>query len=173
MRGDVTDAGQTTDEQVKIELLSQWKLEAESRNFSLIYFCVIMALYRFEMGTRSIFSESFSRNQGFLWSSLRNCSIPVALPANPALQRLHFCSWGLKRKNTFLKNSFAAGLRRKGESMYQPLAVGLHSLREGVKNLKPFLVQGTSRPPLDRGQGWGQPLPQCHFSTIKPKTSWL
>ena len=36
MRGDVTDAGQTTnddDEQVKIELLSQWKLEAESRNF--------------------------------------------------------------------------------------------------------------------------------------------
>ena len=33
MRGDVTDAGQTTndDEQLKIELLSQWKLEAESR----------------------------------------------------------------------------------------------------------------------------------------------
>ena len=34
MRGDVTDAGQTTNnEQLKIELLSQWKLEAESRNF--------------------------------------------------------------------------------------------------------------------------------------------
>ena len=32
MRGEITDAGQTTDEQVKIELLSQWKLEAESRN---------------------------------------------------------------------------------------------------------------------------------------------
>ena len=32
MRGDVTDAGQTP-EQLKIELLSQWKLEAESRNF--------------------------------------------------------------------------------------------------------------------------------------------
>ena len=32
MRGDVTDAGQTTDDkQLKIELLSQWKLEAESR----------------------------------------------------------------------------------------------------------------------------------------------
>ena len=34
MRGDVTDAGQTTERQkLKIELLSQWKLEAESRNF--------------------------------------------------------------------------------------------------------------------------------------------
>ena len=33
MRGDVTDAGQTNNEQqLKIELLSQWKLEAESRN---------------------------------------------------------------------------------------------------------------------------------------------
>ena len=35
MRGDVTDAGQTTnddDEQMKIELLSQWKLEADFRN---------------------------------------------------------------------------------------------------------------------------------------------
>ena len=36
MRGDVTDAGQTnerTNERtLKIELLSQWKLEAESRN---------------------------------------------------------------------------------------------------------------------------------------------
>ena len=34
MRGGVTDAGQTTDDdkQLKIELLSQWKLEAESRN---------------------------------------------------------------------------------------------------------------------------------------------
>ena len=91
---------------LKIELLSQWKLEAESCNFSLIYFCVIMALYRFEMGTRSIFSESFSRNQGFLWSSLRNCSIPVALPANPALQRLHFCSWGLSTKLILKKELF-------------------------------------------------------------------
>ena len=35
MRGDVTDAGQTTNGQtVKIELLSQWKLEAEFRNLS-------------------------------------------------------------------------------------------------------------------------------------------
>ena len=36
MRGDVTDAGRTNDdddEQLKIELLSQWKLEAESRNY--------------------------------------------------------------------------------------------------------------------------------------------
>ena len=34
MRGDVTDAGQPNDDdkQLKIELLSQWKLEAESRN---------------------------------------------------------------------------------------------------------------------------------------------
>ena len=33
MRGDVTDAGQPTkQQQLKIELLSQWKLEAESRN---------------------------------------------------------------------------------------------------------------------------------------------
>ena len=32
MRGDVTDARrQTNNEQLKIELLSQWKLEAESR----------------------------------------------------------------------------------------------------------------------------------------------
>jgi len=28
--------GQTNDEQLKIELLSQWKLEAEFRNFSYI-----------------------------------------------------------------------------------------------------------------------------------------
>ena len=28
------DEQQTTNEQLKIELLSQWKLEAESRNFS-------------------------------------------------------------------------------------------------------------------------------------------
>ena len=34
MRGDVTDAGQPTkQQQLKIELLSQWKLDAESRNF--------------------------------------------------------------------------------------------------------------------------------------------
>ena len=34
MRGDVTDAGQpNNDKQLKIELLSEWKLEAESRNF--------------------------------------------------------------------------------------------------------------------------------------------
>ena len=33
MRGGVTDAGQQTTEQtLKIELLSQWKLEAEFRN---------------------------------------------------------------------------------------------------------------------------------------------
>ena len=32
MRGDVTDAGRTNNEQLKIELLSQWKLEAEFRN---------------------------------------------------------------------------------------------------------------------------------------------
>ena len=33
MRGDVTDARRrTNNEQLKIELLSQWKLEAESRN---------------------------------------------------------------------------------------------------------------------------------------------
>ena len=33
MRGGVTDAGQTTNERtLKIELLSQWKLEAEFRN---------------------------------------------------------------------------------------------------------------------------------------------
>ena len=32
-RGGVTDAGQTTDQTLKIELLSQWKLEAEFRNF--------------------------------------------------------------------------------------------------------------------------------------------
>ena len=32
MRGDVTDAGRTNEQQqLKIELLSQWKLEAESR----------------------------------------------------------------------------------------------------------------------------------------------
>ena len=31
MRGDITDAGHTN-EQLKIELLNQWKLGAESRN---------------------------------------------------------------------------------------------------------------------------------------------
>ena len=37
MRGDVTDAGQTNKRQkLKIELLSQWKLEAESRNFEKV-----------------------------------------------------------------------------------------------------------------------------------------
>ena len=36
MRGDVTNAGQTNDEQLKIELLSQWKLEAESHNTQLM-----------------------------------------------------------------------------------------------------------------------------------------
>ena len=34
MRGDVTDAGRTP-EQLKIELLSQWKLEAESLNLKV------------------------------------------------------------------------------------------------------------------------------------------
>ena len=33
MRGCVTDAGQTNERTVKIELLSRWKLEAEFRNF--------------------------------------------------------------------------------------------------------------------------------------------
>ena len=38
MRGDVTDAGRrTTNEQLKIELLSQWKLEAEFRNMNVMY----------------------------------------------------------------------------------------------------------------------------------------
>ena len=32
MRGGVTDTGQPTEQTVKIELLSQWKLEAEFRN---------------------------------------------------------------------------------------------------------------------------------------------
>ena len=34
MRGDVTDAGRTP-EQLKIELLSRWNLEAESCNFNV------------------------------------------------------------------------------------------------------------------------------------------
>ena len=34
MRGCVTDAGQTNERTVKIELLSRWKLEAEFRNFN-------------------------------------------------------------------------------------------------------------------------------------------
>ena len=37
MRGDVTDARrQTNNKQLKIELLSQWKLEAESRNIEFV-----------------------------------------------------------------------------------------------------------------------------------------
>ena len=39
MRGDVTHAEQTTneeEEELKIELLSQWKLEAESRKLNLV-----------------------------------------------------------------------------------------------------------------------------------------
>ena len=43
MRGDVTDAGRPTKRQLKIELLSQWKLEAESRNFEKIESIVIEA----------------------------------------------------------------------------------------------------------------------------------
>ena len=35
MRGGVTDAGRTTEQTLKIELLSQWKLEAEFRNKSI------------------------------------------------------------------------------------------------------------------------------------------
>ena len=35
MRGGVTDAGRTTEQTLKIELLSQWKLEAEFRNIQL------------------------------------------------------------------------------------------------------------------------------------------
>ena len=35
MRRGVTDAGQTNERTVKIELLSQWKLEAESRKISM------------------------------------------------------------------------------------------------------------------------------------------
>ena len=38
MRGYVTDAGRTNNEQLKIELLSQWKLEAESRNSA--FYCI-------------------------------------------------------------------------------------------------------------------------------------
>ena len=37
MRRGVTDAGQTNERTVKIELLSQWKLEAESRNYQHHY----------------------------------------------------------------------------------------------------------------------------------------
>ena len=32
MIGDVTDAGQTNEQKLKIELISRWKLEAESCN---------------------------------------------------------------------------------------------------------------------------------------------
>ena len=35
MRRGVTDAGQTNEQYLKIELLSQWKLEAESRNIKI------------------------------------------------------------------------------------------------------------------------------------------
>ena len=34
MRGGVTDAGRTNEQTLKIELLSQWKLEAEFRNYN-------------------------------------------------------------------------------------------------------------------------------------------
>ena len=36
MRGGVTDAGRTTEQTLKIELLSQWKLEAEFRNTCIL-----------------------------------------------------------------------------------------------------------------------------------------
>ena len=35
MRGGVTDAGRPTDRKVKVELLSQWKLQTEFRNLNL------------------------------------------------------------------------------------------------------------------------------------------
>ena len=47
MRGGVTDAGRTNNEQtVKIELLSQWKLEAEFRNmtFASVTFVTISVI---------------------------------------------------------------------------------------------------------------------------------
>ena len=36
MRGGVRDAGQTTEQTLKIELLSRWKLEAESRKIEAL-----------------------------------------------------------------------------------------------------------------------------------------
>ena len=60
------------------------------------------------------FPGGFANNLNFycfLCSSLRNCSMPVALPAKLALQRLHFRSWGLRvqmrccAKNIFCHSS--------------------------------------------------------------------
>ena len=41
INGDVTDAGRTNDEQGKIELLSQWMLDAEFRNSILKLVCYL------------------------------------------------------------------------------------------------------------------------------------
>ena len=53
-----------------------------------------------------------------------------------------------------------------GGQLQKDTIVRLASIREGLKNLQPFLVQGTSRPPFDRGQGWGLPFApvSLHFN---------
>ena len=48
MRGGVTDAGRTNNRRtVKIELLSQWKLEAEFRNFCMVQLSIIWYFWDF------------------------------------------------------------------------------------------------------------------------------
>ena len=58
MRGGVTDAGQTNDEQLNIELLSQWKLEAEFRNIMKLFVMVTTVL---DTKSRS-FNETLQRH---------------------------------------------------------------------------------------------------------------
>ena len=47
MRGDVTDTGQTNDEQLNIELLIQRKLEAESRESCGTPYCAVELSWSF------------------------------------------------------------------------------------------------------------------------------
>ena len=79
MRDGVTDAGQTmtNNKQVKIELLSQWKLEAEFRNIVLCYASVasysslewqkseIIIVLVGESAERKLWSSASNRNLTF------------------------------------------------------------------------------------------------------------
>ena len=70
MRGGVTDAGQrTTNEQtLKIELLSQWKMEAEFRNFFLKGLHSIQSFIQFKENNFHSFKKLYcAEQQSTVW----------------------------------------------------------------------------------------------------------
>ena len=64
MSGDVTDAGQTTNKRaLKIELLSQWKLEAEFRNLVFVFNTILKGHSETKNITDSGISSTFTQFQ--------------------------------------------------------------------------------------------------------------